>query len=170
MVADDWVTSSIVPYDGPAVAAASTPGFYSSGGSSSDGAGAGISFALTDNFVIDAGYTAGYDGAGDPGVGIFSASSQSYIAQLSYLSGGFLDAAFAYMHNDVSDFPNGGSTDTFAGLLNLDFGNFFVAGYGAWQDFDGGDDFNWTAGVGFNDLFLEGSQAGCLWWSAASTG
>jgi len=160
MVADDWVTSSIVPYDGPAVAAASTPGFYSSGGSSSDGAGAGISFALTDNFVIDAGYTAGYDGAGDPGVGIFSASSQSYIAQLSYLSGGFLDAAFAYMHNDVSDFPNGGSTDTFAGLLNLDFGNFFVAGYGAWQDFDGGDDFNWTAGVGFNDLFLEGSQLG----------
>ena len=96
------------PTMGQLFAAASTPGFYSSGGSSSDGAGAGISFALTDNFVIDAGYTAGYDGAGDPGVGIFSASSQSYIAQLSYLSGGFLDAAFAYMHNDVSDFPNGG--------------------------------------------------------------
>ena len=160
LVADDWVVSTIVPYDGPAVAGASTPSFYGSGGSSSNGAGLGVSFALTDNFVIDAGYTAGYGDAGDPSVGIFSASSQSYIAQLSFLSGGFLDAGFAYMHNDVSDFPGGGSTDTFAGLLNLDFGNFFVAGYGAYQDYSGGNDFNWTAGVGVNDLFLEGSQLG----------
>ena len=160
---DDWVTSTIVPYDGPGVADASGPQFYDAGGSSSNGAGAGVSFALTDNFVIDAGYTAGYDGAGDPSVGIFAASTQSYIAQLSYLSDGFLDAAFAYMHNDNSiawEGGNPGATDTFAGLLNLDFGNFFVAGYGAYQDFDGGNDFNWTAGVGFNDLFLEGSQLG----------
>ena len=160
---DDWVTSTIVPYDGPAVADASGPAFYDAGGSSSNGAGAGVSFALTDNFVIDAGYTAGYDGAGDPSVGIFSASTQSYIAQLSYLSDGFLDAGFAYMHNDNAEFFEGGgtgATDTFAGLLNLEFSNFFIAGYAAWQDFDGGDDFNWTAGVGFNDLFLEGSQLG----------
>jgi hypothetical protein len=160
---DDWVTSTIVPYDGPGVADASGPQFYDAGGSSSNGAGLGVSFALTDNFVIDAGYTAGYDGAGDPSIGIFSATSQSYIAQISYLSDGFLDAGFAYMHNDQSDaFQNGnpGATDTFAGLLNLDFGNFFVAGYGAWQDYDGDSDFNWTAGVGFNDLFLEGSQLG----------
>lgn len=157
---DDWVTSTIVPYDGPSVADAGGPQFYDAGGSSSNGAGLGISFALTDNFVIDAGYTGSYNDASDPGVGIFSASSQSYIAQLSYLSDGFLDAAFAYMHNDVSAFPGGGSTDTFAGLLNLDFGGFFVAGYGAYQDYSGGDDFNWTAGVGFNDLFLEGSQLG----------
>jgi hypothetical protein len=71
--------------------------------------------------------------------------------------------AFAYMHNDQSENFEGGSTggvNTFAGLVNLDFGNFFIAGYGAWQDFDGGNDFNWTAGVGFNDLFLEGSQLG----------
>ncbi len=160
LVADDWVTSTIVPFDGPAVAGASTPGFYGSGGSSSNGAGLGVSFALTDNFVIDAGFTGGYGDASNPGVGIFSSSSQSYIAQLSYLSDGFLDAAFAYMHNDVSDFPGGRSTDTFAGLLNLDFGGFFVAGYGAYQDYSDGDDFNWTAGVGINDLFLEGSQLG----------
>ncbi len=157
---DDWVTSTIVPYDGPAVADASGPAFYDAGGSSSNGAGLGVSFALTDNFVIDAGFTGGYDDASNPGVGIFSSSSQSYIAQISYLSDGFLDAAFAYMHNDVSDFAGGGSTDTFAGLLNLDFGGFFVAGYGAYQDYSGGDDFNWTAGVGFNDLFIEGSQLG----------
>lgn len=161
LVADDWVTSTIVPYDGPAVADASGPAFYDAGGSSSNGAGLGVSFALTDNFVIDAGYTASNSGgATDPSVGLFSASSQSYIAQLSYLSDGFLDAAFAYLHNDVSDFAGGGSTDTFAGLINLDFGRFFVAGYGAYQDYSDGDDFNWTAGVGFNDLFLEGSQLG----------
>jgi hypothetical protein len=160
LVADDWVTSTIVPYDGAGVADASGPLFYDAGGSSSNGAGLGVSFALTDNFVIDAGYTAGYGDAGDPSVGIFSASSQSYIAQISYLSDGFLDAGFAYLHNDVSSFPGFGSTDTFAGLVNLDFGNFFVAGYGAYQDYSGGNDFNWTAGVGFNDLFLEGSQLG----------
>jgi hypothetical protein len=33
-------------------------------------------------------------GATDPAVGLFSATSQSYIAQLSYLSDGFLDAGF----------------------------------------------------------------------------
>jgi hypothetical protein len=157
---DDWVTSTIVPYDGVAVADAGTPQFYGAGGSSSDGAGLGISFALTDNIVLDAGYTASNSDATDPAVGLFSASSQSYIAQLSYLSEGFLNAGFAYMHNDVSEFPGGGSTDTFAGLLSLDFGGFFIAGYGAYQDYDGGDDFNWSAGIGFNDLFLEGSQLG----------
>jgi hypothetical protein len=164
LAGDDWVTSTIVPYDGPGVADASGPQFYDAGGSTSDGAGAGVSFALTDNFVIDAGYTAGNPiGATDPAVGLFSAPNQSYIAQLSYLSDGFLDAAFAYMHNDLSENFEGGSagaTNTYAGLVNFDFGNFFVAGYAAWQDFNGGDDFNWTAGVGFNDLFLEGSQLG----------
>jgi hypothetical protein len=166
---DDWVTSTIVPYDGPAVANASLPQFYDAGGSSSNGAGAGISIAFTDNIILDAGYTASYGGASDPTVGIFAATSQSYIAQLSYISDGFLDAAFAYMHNDQSDAfavnGNGdaaapGATDTFAGLLNLDFGGFFVAGYGAWQDFEGGQDFNWTAGLGFNDFVMEGSQLG----------
>jgi hypothetical protein len=169
---DDWVTSTIVPFDGPSVADAGGPQFYDAGGSTSNGAGAGISFSLGDNFVIDAGYTAANGtpdpaitpgGATDPSVGIFSATSQSYIAQISYLSDGFLDAGFAYMHNDQSEAFEGGNpggTDTFAGLLNLDFGGFFIAGYGAYQDFDGGNDFNWTAGVGFNDLFLEGSQLG----------
>jgi hypothetical protein len=160
---DDWVTSTIVPFDGPAIADAGTPQFYGEGGSSSDGAGAGISFALSDNFVLDAGYTASNSGATDPAIGIFSANGQSYIAQLSYLSDGFLDAAFAYMHNDQStNFVGGnpGAVNTYAGLLNLDFGNFFVAGHGAYQDFQGGNDFSWTAGVGFNDLFLEGAQLG----------
>jgi hypothetical protein len=161
---DDWVTSTIVPFDGPSVADAGGPQFYDAGGSSSNGAGAGFSFALTDNFVLDAGYTAANRGATDPAVGLFSANGQSYIAQLSYLSDGFLDAAFTYMHSDQSENFVGstgpGAVNTYAGLVNLDFGNFFIAGYGAWQDFEGGDDFNWTAGVGFNDLFIEGAQLG----------
>ena len=163
LVTSDWVTSTIVPFDGPAIANASSPNFYGAGGSSSNGAGVGMSFALTDNFVIDAGYTVGYPGASSPDVGIFAGTSQSYIAQLSYLSEGLLDAAFTYIHSDQSevfDATTTGAVDTFAGLLNLDFGRFFVAGYGAFQDFEGGDDFNWIAGVGYNDLFIEGSQLG----------
>lgn len=157
---DDWVTSTIVPFDGPSVADAGGPGFYRFGGSSSNGAGAGVSIAFTDNVILDAGYTAGYGGAADPAVGIFAAANQSYIAQLSYISDGFLDAAFAYLHNDQSVIFGGlpGGTDTFAGLLNLDFGNFFIAGHGAWQSFNGGNDFSWTAGAGLRDVLVDGSQ------------
>jgi hypothetical protein len=43
----DWVTSTILPYNGPAVASASAPGFYDSGGSSGNGSGLGISLELT---------------------------------------------------------------------------------------------------------------------------
>jgi hypothetical protein len=161
---DDWVTSTILPFDGPSVADAGGPGFYRFGGSSANGAGAGVSIAFTDNLVLDAGYTAGYPGgAGDPAVGIFAARNQSYIAQLSFISDGLIDAAFAYLHNDQSQIFQGGlpgGTDTFAGLLNLDFGGFFIAGHGAWQTFNGGNDFSWTAGAGFKDFLVEGSQFG----------
>ncbi|MGF1570010.1 MAG: iron uptake porin [Nodosilinea sp.] len=161
---DDWVTSTIVPFDGPSVADAGGPQFYDFGGSSSNGAGAGFSFSLGDSFVVDAGYTASNSGgATDPSIGLFSAADQSYIAQISYLSDGFLNAGFAYMHNDNAEAFEGGlpgATNTYAGLLSLNFGNFFIAGHGAFQDFNGGNDFSWTAGVGFDNLFLEGSQLG----------
>ncbi|MBD1875706.1 carbohydrate porin [Nodosilinea sp. FACHB-131] len=160
---DDWVTSTIVPFDGPSVADAGGPQFYDAGGSSTNGAGVGLSFALTDNIVLDAGYTAGGPGAFNPNVGIFAATSQSYIAQLSFLSDGFLDAGIAYLHSDQSaGFQNGlpGGADTFAGLLNLDFGGFFVAGHGAYTSYNGGNDFSWTAGLGFNDFLAEGAQLG----------
>ncbi|MBD1915830.1 MULTISPECIES: iron uptake porin [Cyanophyceae] len=160
---DDWVTDTIVPFDGPSVAQYGEPAFYTSGGSSSNGAGAGISISLTDSIVFDAGYTAGGPGAFTPNVGIFAAANQSYIAQLSFLSDGFLDAGIVYMHNDRSiNFQGGlpGGTDTYAGLLNLDFGGFFIAGHGAYQTFNGGNDFSWTAGLGLNDFGVEGSQLG----------
>jgi hypothetical protein len=165
---DDWVTDTIVPFDGPSVAQYGEPAFYTSGGSSSNGAGAGISIALTDSIVFDAGYTAGNGSATNPqatspSVGIFAAANQSYIAQLSFLSDGFLDAGIVYLHNDRSiNFQGGrpGGTDTYAGLLNLDFGRFFIAGHGAYQTFNGGNDFSWTAGLGINDFGIEGSQLG----------
>ncbi|MGG6237533.1 iron uptake porin [Nodosilinea sp. AN01ver1] len=158
---DDWVTSTIVPFDGPSVADAGGPQFYDFGGSTSNGAGVGLSFALTDSIVLDAGYTASNPGgATTPTVGIFAANNQSYIAQLSYLSDGFLDAGIAYLHSDGVAAGVPGSTDTFAGLLNLDFGGFFVAGHGAYTTFTGGNDFSWTAGVGFNNFLAEGTQLG----------
>ncbi|TVQ06555.1 MAG: S-layer protein [Leptolyngbya sp. DLM2.Bin27] len=163
---DDWVVSTIVPFDGPSVLGAGAPAFYGFGGTTGNGAGLGINFALTDNIFFDAGYTASNPGATDPSIGIFAASSQSYIAQLSFLSDGFLDAAVAYLRNDLvgnqAPVPGGvgGGTDTFAGLLNLDFGGFFVAGHGAWSSFEGGDTFSWNAGLGFNDFLAEGAQLG----------
>ncbi|MGF1568426.1 MAG: iron uptake porin [Nodosilinea sp.] len=159
---DDWVSSTIVPFDNHSVAQFGEPAFYTSGGSSSNGAGLGFNFSITDNIILDAGYTASNSGgATDPSIGLFSASNQSYIAQLSYLSDGFIDAAFAYLHNDRSSTFTGGSdgaVNTYAGLINLDFGNFFIAGHGAYQDFNGGSDFNWAAGAGINDFIFEGSQ------------
>jgi hypothetical protein len=53
-----------------------------------------------------------------------------------------------------------GAVNTYAGLLKLNFGGFFVAGHGAYSDYDGGNDFSWNAGVGFDDFILEGSAAG----------
>ncbi|PSN15388.1 S-layer protein [filamentous cyanobacterium CCT1] len=167
LAGDDWVTSTIVPFDGVSVAQAGEPAFYNLAGSSSNGAGVGVNINLTDTIVLDAGYTAGNPGATQPNVGIFAAANQSYIAQLSYLGEGFLQAGAVYLHSDRSNTfaRNGtglaaaaGAIDTFAGLLNLDFGNFFIAGHGAYSTFNGGNDFSWNAGVGFNDFLIEGSQ------------
>ncbi|MGF1568671.1 MAG: iron uptake porin [Nodosilinea sp.] len=160
----DWVTSTILPYDGPAVASASAPGFYDAGGSSGNGSGLGISLELTDDLVLDAGYTASNSGgATDPAIGLFAAASQSYIAQLSYLGDGVLNAGLVYMHSDQSaEFADGeeGAANTYAGLVSFDFGNFFVAGHGAYQAFNGGTDVSWTVGLGVKDFLLEGSQLG----------
>ena len=161
--ADDWVSSTIVPFDGPSVADAGGPQFYDFGGSTSNGAGLGVNIAFTDSFILDLGYTAGNTGATNPNVGLFAAANQSYIAQLNFLPDGFLNAAVTYLHSDGRNagVPGGiGATDTFAGLVNLNFGGFFIAGHGAFATFTGGDDFSWTAGLGFNDFLVEGSKFG----------
>ena len=83
IVTDDFVTSTIVPFDGPSVADPGGPVFYDfdMGGG---GFAGGVSFALGESFVIDAGYSAdqGEDGSNDPNNGgILGANSQSYIVQ-----------------------------------------------------------------------------------------
>ena len=168
--ADDWVSSTIVPYDGPSVADAGGPQFYDFGGSTSNGAGLGVNIAFTDSFILDLGYTAGNTGATNPNVGLFAAANQSYIAQLNFLPDGFLNAAVTYLHSDGVAIGTPGAVDSFAGLLNLDFGGFFIAGHGAWTTFQGGDDFSWTAGAGFNDFLAEGAQLGVYGGQLPTTG
>ncbi|PSN20648.1 S-layer protein [filamentous cyanobacterium CCP5] len=157
---DSFVTSTIVPWDGPSIGDAGGPLFYDAG--ADGGAGAGFSFALTDRIVLDAGYSFDPDGGADPDIGIFQASSQSYIGQLSYI-GDVLQAGVAYVHGDGSDAFTGGlpgGVDTFGGLLNFNFGRFSVGGWGAYSDFEGDDDFSWMAGVTIADLVLEGTTLG----------
>ncbi|HEY9879928.1 MAG TPA: iron uptake porin [Leptolyngbyaceae cyanobacterium] len=133
------------------------------------GAGVGISFAFAENLVLDAGYTVNTTGSADPAIGIFQGSStgggQSYGASLSYIPEGFLNLSVTYLHGDGANAFAGGPTfggavDTFGGQVALDFGGFTVSGYGAYTTFSGGNDFNWLAGIAFNDLFMEGSQLG----------
>ena len=159
---NDWVSSTILPYDGPAVADASGAQFYDFGGSSSNGAGVGLNFSFSDSIVLDLGYTAGYTGASTPSVGIFAASNQSYIAQLNFIpKGGLINAAATYLHNDrSSQFGAAGATDTFGGLVSFNFDKFFLAGHGAFTTFVGGDDFSWTVGAGVSDFGLAGSKLG----------
>ncbi|NER82359.1 MAG: S-layer protein, partial [Leptolyngbya sp. SIO1D8] len=160
IVTDDFVTSTIVPFDGPSVADPGGPVFYDfdMGGG---GFAGGLNFALTDNIVIDAGYSAdnGGSGSNDPDDGgIFGADSQSYIIQGNYLSDGLINAGIAYLHGNDGDDDD--FTDTFAGLLSLDFGRFIVAGSFAFHDNGDDDDTSWMAGIALPDLFLEGSQLG----------
>ncbi|NJN22068.1 MAG: iron uptake porin [Leptolyngbya sp. RL_3_1] len=166
IVTDDFVTSTIVPFDGPSVADAGGPILYDVVGGG--GAAAGFSYSITDNFVLDAGYSAG-EGSNGAGVvsnsnrqgGIFGAATQSSIVQLSYLSDGIFNGALVYING-----TNGGTQtiDTYGGLVSFDFGRFIIGGYFAQHDGSGTaagtDDTTWQAGIAFPDLFIEGSQLG----------
>ena len=149
-VSDDFVTSTIVPFDGPSVADYGGPMFYDQldiGGSS---LGVGFNVALTDNIILDLGYATG-DGQ-DADRGVFN--EYEYIAQLNYLSDGLIDAAIVYMDGENGD--GNGEEEIIAGLLNLDFGGFEIGGYYADQD---GDD-SWQAGIAVSDLLGTGNGAG----------
>ncbi|MEM7796665.1 MAG: iron uptake porin [Cyanobacteria bacterium P01_C01_bin.118] len=150
MVADDFVTSTIVPFDGPAVADVSGPIFYDTLGIGGSDAGLGLNIAFTDNIVLDLGYATA-DGS-DAGTGIFD--EYEYIIQLNYLSDGLIDAAITYMDGS-SDAPDD-EEEIIAGLLSLDFGGFEIAGYYADQD---GDD-SWMGGIAVSDFLGTGNAAG----------
>ena len=161
IVTDDFVTSTIVPFDGPAVADASGPEFYDlyQGG---EAFGAGVNIAFTDNLVLDLGYSTdtGNDNGNRIEDGVFIDSEDvglfneySYIAQLNLLTDSFIDAAIAYIDGDQQD-AVGDPEYTLAGLLNLDFGRVQVAGHYAYTPAVGGGDLDsYGGGINFPELF-----------------
>ncbi len=156
IVTDDFVTSTIVPFDGPGVAGASTPEFYGlyPGGNA---LGAGANIAFTNNLVLDLGYTtdSGNDNSADGGI----FNNGSYIAQLNFLTDGLLNAAIAYI--GATDAADGDANNSIAGLINLNFGQFQIGGHYAANDIEGsGDADSYMGGIAIDDLFGVGNQFG----------
>ena len=150
IVSDDFVTSTIVPFDGPSVADYGGPMFYDELGVGGDSFGVGVNIALTDSLILDAGYSTGDGQHADRGI----FNEYEYIVQLNYLSDGLIDAAITYMNGEEGD--GNGTDDIIAGLLNLDFGGFEIGGYFADKD---GDE-SWMAGVAVSDFLGTGNAAG----------
>ncbi|WP_121968378.1 iron uptake porin [Leptolyngbya sp. BC1307] len=156
VVTDDFVTSTIVPFDGPSVADAGGPEFYDlyQGGSSF---GAGANIAFTNNLVLDLGYATDTGNLNTPEGGLFN--SYSYIAQLNLLTDGLINAAVAYVDGDQNGL--GSPEYTIAGLLNLNFGRFQVGGHYAYTPANGGGDLDsYMGGVAISDLFGVGNEFG----------
>ncbi len=152
---DDFVTSTIVPFDGPSVADAGGPEFYDlyDGGDF----GAGVNVAFSDNLVLDLGYSSAASNNNGPGGGI--GQNGAYIAQLNLLTDGFLNAAVAYIGASSAD--SGDAENSLAGLLNLSFGNFQIGGYYAATDIkDGGDSDSYMGGIAIADFLGAGNNLG----------
>ena len=150
IVSDDFVTSTIVPFDGPSVGDYGGPMFYDQLGIGGGSLAVGFNVALTDSLILDAGYAS--SGGQDADDGIFD--DYEYIIQLNYLSDGLIDAAVVYMDGENGD--GNGEEEIIAGLLSLDFGGFEIGGFYADQD---GDE-SWQAGVAVSDFLGTGNGAG----------
>jgi hypothetical protein len=159
VVSDDFVTSTIVPFDGPSVADFGGPVFYDAFGIGGGSLGVGVNFALTENLILDLGYASAQ--GNNAAVGIFD--GYEYIAQLNYLSDGLIDAAIAYLDGE----PTTGSSNVdyiIAGLLSLDFGGFEIGGHYAFVEDNasvaGVVQDSWQAGVSFPDFLSTGNVFG----------
>ncbi|ESA36740.1 cyanobacterial porin [Leptolyngbya sp. Heron Island J] len=150
IVSDDFVTSTIVPFDGPSVADYGGPMFYDQLGLGGQSFAAGFNIALTDSLILDAGYATSQGQDADKGI----FDEYEYLVQLNYLSDGLIDAAVTYMDGESGD--GNGADGIIAGLLSLDFGGFQIGGYYADQD---GDE-SWQAGVAVSNLLGTGNAAG----------
>ncbi|MEA5462777.1 iron uptake porin [Leptothoe sp. PORK10 BA2] len=148
-VSDDFVTSTIVPFDGSSVADYGGPQFYDQLSVGGDSLGVGFNVAFTDNIILDLGYATGR--GQDATKGIFD--EYEYIAQLNFLTDGLIDAAVTYIDGESGD--GNGEEAIIAGLLSLDFGGFVLGGY--YADQDGDSSFQFGAAV---PSFLGGSAAG----------
>ncbi len=153
---DDFVTSTIVPFDGPSVAEAGEVEFYDIY-PGSNGLGAGVNISFSDNLVLDLGYASNSSNVNTTAGGIFN--NNSYIAQLNLLTDGILNAAVTYINSDQSTV--GLADYTIAGLLNLDFGGFQIGGHYAYTPAVGGGDLDsYMGGVAFNNFLGNGNQLG----------
>ncbi|MEO1621620.1 MAG: iron uptake porin, partial [Cyanobacteria bacterium J06632_3] len=151
VVTDDFVTSTIVPFDGPSVADAGGPQFYDlfDGGDF----GAGVNIAFTNNLILDLGYSSAGSNTNTPDTGLFN--NNSYIAQLNLLTDGIFDAAIAYI--GAGDAAPGAVESSIAGLINLDFGGFQIGGHYAINDVEGGGDADsYMGGVAFGPFGIYG--------------
>jgi hypothetical protein len=156
VVTDDFVTSTIVPFDGPSVADAGGPQFYDQYGDGNFGIGANVAFS--DNLVLDLGYAANNSNVNTPGNGVFDGSG-SYIAQLNLLTDGAIDAAVAYI--GATNAAPGAAENTIAGLVNFDLGRFSIAGHYASTDFNGGgSDDSYMGGIAISDFLGAGNELG----------
>ncbi|MGB3299181.1 MAG: iron uptake porin [Phormidesmis sp.] len=152
---DDFVSSTIVPFDGPSVADAGGPEFYDLYDGGNFGAGANIAFS--DNLVLDLGYSSDNSNINNGGGGI--GQNGSYIAQLNLLTDGFLNAAVTYI--GATDPEDGAASNSIAGLLNFSFGNFQVGGYYAANDIEGGGDADsYMGGIAIADFLGAGNNLG----------
>jgi hypothetical protein len=151
----DLVTSTIVPFDGASVAYAGRPEFYDL--YQFGNFGAAVNVGITDNLVLDLGYTTRSSNVNTPEGGLFN--DGNFIAQLNLLTDGVFDAAIAYLTTDRS--TPGVAESTIAGLLNLDFGKLQVAGYYASTEANGGGDLDsYMGGIALNDFLGVGNQLG----------
>ena len=156
VVTDDFVTSTIVPFDGPSVADAGGPEFYDLfDGGGSFGVGANIAFS--DNLVLDLGYATDNGNENNEDGGLFN--DNSYIAQLNFLTDGILDAAITYI--GAGDADDGDAENTIAGLISLDFGGFVIGGHYANTSVEGESDIDsYMGGVSFPDFLGAGNEFG----------
>ncbi|PZO14800.1 MAG: porin [Leptolyngbya foveolarum] len=155
VLTDDFVSSTIVPFDGPSVADAGGPEFYDlyEGGNF----GAGVNIAFTRNLILDAGYSSKSSNLNTDGGGLFN--NGSYIAQLNLLTDGIFNAAVTYI--GATDAEEGNADNTIAGALNLDFGRFEIGGHYASTDVQGGGNADsYMGGIAITDLFGTGNQFG----------
>ncbi|MEO0767875.1 MAG: iron uptake porin, partial [Cyanobacteria bacterium J06649_4] len=151
VVTDDFVTSTIVPFDGPSVADAGGPEFYDlfDGGDF----GAGVNIAFTDSLVLDLGYSSGSSNTNTADGGLFN--DNSYIAQLNFLTDGLINAAVTYI--GAGDADPGDVDSAIAGLISLDFGGFQIGGHYAINDVEGGGDADsYMGGVAFGPFGIYG--------------
>lgn len=151
----DFVTSTVLPFDGNSVAYAGRPEFYDL--YPAGNFGAALNVAFSDNLVLDLGYSSRASNLNTPAGGIFN--NNYYIAQLNLLTDGIFNAAVAYLGTDRD--VAGTAESTLAGLLNLDFGKVQVAGYYASTDANGGGDLDsYMGGIAINDFLGGGNQLG----------